>query len=306
MKFRWLLLSPLLVFPVVCPAASKEILELQREVAQLQDNLRTLQSSFDTKMGQLTAQVQQALDAANRTNTALAGLQGGIQEQLRQQGKEVIAPVAGVGSKVDQMLTEFQEVRNSMSDVTTRLGKVEQQIIDLSNQVRTINTPAAPPPSTTPASGAGAPGPTTAGVPPISGDVLYQNAYRDKLGGKSDLALQEFNDYLKYYAEAPLAPAAQFWIGDIYFNQGDFDNALKAFDMVLEKYPANTKTPDALYMKGRTLVKMDRRNAGANEFRELIRRYPGSELATKARAQLKSLGLSASTAGPSRSAARRK
>src|SRR6185436_6547963 len=269
-------------------------------------NLRTLQSSFDTKMGHLTAQVQQALDAANRTNTALAGLQGGIQEQLRQQGKEVIAPVAGVGSKVDQMLTEFQEVRNSMSDVTTRLGKVEQQMIDLSNQVRTINTPAAPPPSTTPASGAGSPGPTTAGVPPISGDVLYQNAYRDKLGGKNDLALQEFNDYLKYYAEAPLAPAAQFWIGDVYFNQGDFDKALKAFDMVLEKYPANTKTPDALYMKGRTLVKMDRRNAGANEFRELIRRYPGSELATKARAQLKSLGLSASTTGASRSAARRK
>ena len=36
--------------------------------------------------------------------------------------------------------------------------------------------------------------------------------------------------------------------------------------------------------------------AGANEFRELIRRYPGSDLATQAKAQLRSLGLSASSA----------
>jgi len=304
MRFRRLLLLILVAFPIICPAVSKEILELQREVAQLQDSLDKLKSSLDTKFGTLTAQLQGAVDASNRTNSTLAAMQGAIQEQLRSQGKEVVAPVAGLGSKVDQMLTEFQEVRNSMSDATTRLGKLEQQILDLSNQVRTMNTPAAPPPSS--GGSASTTSPPTATVPPISGDVLYQNAYRDKLGGKSDLALQEFNDYLKYYGQAPLAPAAQFWIGDIYFTQGDYENALKAFDTVLVQYPANNKTPDAFYMKGRTLVKLDRRNAGAAEFRELIKRYPGSELATKARAQLKSMGLSASSVGASRSASRRR
>jgi tol-pal system protein YbgF len=304
MRFRRLLLLILVAFPVICPAVSKEILELQREVAQLQDSLDKLKSSLDTKFGTLTAQLQGAVDASNRTNSTRAAMQGAIQEQLRSQGKEVVAPVAGLGSKVDQMLTEFQEVRNSMSDATTRLGKLEQQILDLSNQVRTMNTPAAPPPSS--GGSASTTSPPTATVPPISGDVLYQNAYRDKLGGKSDLALQEFNDYLKYYGQAPLAPAAQFWIGDIYFTQGDYESALKAFDTVLVQYPANNKTPDAFYMKGRTLVKLDRRNAGAAEFRELIKRYPGSELATKARAQLKSMGLSASSVGASRSASRRR
>jgi len=292
MNFSRLILAASFAFPIICSAASKEIVELQRDVAQLQDQVRTLQSSFDTKMGTMAAQVQQLTESATRANNALATLQGAIQEQLRQQGKEVMAPVANVGTKIDEMATAFQQVQNSMADVTTRLGKLEQQVMDLSNAVRTINSPAPPPGG--PTTGAGNPGPTTSNVPPISGDMLYQNANRDRLGGKSDLALQEYGEYVRLYGDGPLAPAAEYWVGDLYFAQGDYDDALKAFDQVLERYPANNKTPDALLMKGKTLVKLDKRNAGASEFRELIKRYPGSDAAVKARAQLKQMGLSAS------------
>src|SRR5579872_4743049 len=85
MKFSRLIPAVVFVFPVICSAASKEIVELQRDVAQLQDQVRTLQSAFDIKIGALTVLVQQSVDAANKANTAIAGLQGGIQEQMRQQ-----------------------------------------------------------------------------------------------------------------------------------------------------------------------------------------------------------------------------
>jgi tol-pal system protein YbgF len=209
---------------------------------------------------------------------------------MRQQGKDVVGPVANVGTKIDEMATAFQQVQNSMADVTARLGNLEQQMKDLSNAVRTMQTPAAPPPT----SGSNPSGPTAA-IPP-SGTMLYSNANRDRLGGKFDLALQEFNEYLKYYPDDALAPAAQFWIGNIYFTQGDYDNALKAFDLVLERFPANnSKAPDALYWKGKTLMKLDKRNAAATQFREVIRKYSGSEAAANARLQLKQMGLSAST-----------
>jgi tol-pal system protein YbgF len=293
MKFRRLILAACFAFPITCSAASKEIVELQRDVAQLQDQVRALQSAFDSKMGTMAAQVQQLTDSATRANNALATLQGAIQEQLRTQGKEVMAPVANVGTKIDEMSTAFQQVQNSMADVTTRLGKLEQQMTDLSNAVRTINSPAAPPGQS---SGAGSTGPSSSSsVPPISGDTLYVNANRDRLGGKADLALQEYQQYVKYYGDSQLAPAAQFWVGDIYFNQGDYENALKAFDEVLVRWTANNKTPDAFLMKGKTLMKLDRRNAAATEFRALIKQYPSSEAAAKARAQLRQMGLSASS-----------
>jgi len=292
MKSSRLIAAVVFAFPVLCPAASKEIVELQRDVAQLQDQVRNLQSAFDTKMATLTTQVQQAADAATRTSTALAGLQGAIQEQLREQGKQVVAPVANVNTKIDEMTTAFQQVQNGMADVTSRLGNLEQQMKDLSNQVRTINTPAAAPPS-----GGGSspsPGPASS-VPPIDGKTLYANADRDRLGGKNDLALQEFQQYIQYYGDGPFAPNAQFWVGYIYYSEGDYQNALKAFDEVLVRFSPNQKTPDAYLWKGQTLVKLGQRTAGAKEFNQVIKLYPSSEAATKARAQLRQLGLQASS-----------
>ena len=56
--------------------------------------------------------------------------------------------------------------------------------------------------------------------------------------------------------------------------QNKLDDALREFDMVLEKYPDNNKTPDALYMKGATLVKMGKRTQGKQEFCELVEALP--------------------------------
>src|SRR5216684_265308 len=143
MKFNRLILAALFIFPVICSAASKEIVELQRDVAQLQDQVRNLQSGFDTKLAALTVLVQQAVDSSNKANNALAGLQGGIQEQMRQQGREVVAPVAGLGTRVEEMSTSFQQLQNSMADVSARLTRIEQQMLDLKNAVSTIQNPAA-------------------------------------------------------------------------------------------------------------------------------------------------------------------
>jgi len=111
---------------------------------------------------------------------------------------------------------------------------------------------------------------------------LYSNARRDMSGGKLDLALEEFSDYLKWYGNTDLAPNAQYYMAYIHSSQGDYDNAVKEFDMVLEKYPDNNKTPDSLYNKGLALTKMGRRTDGAQEYRELIQRFPANDLSKRA------------------------
>lgn len=277
MTARALLLSALLFTPTLS-FAQRNIQELQRDVAQLQDMVRNLQQSQNEKMAALTVMVQQALDASNKANTSVAVLDNSIRQTLREQA----APVAGVGAKVDQMSTEFQALRESIADVSSRMSKMQAQMVDINNAVRTINAPAAPPPG----DGAGA-----AGLPPAPAETLYANAQRDRLGGKPELALQGFSDYLKYYPTTDLAPNAQYYIAEIHFSQGDFDSALKEFDMVLEKYPDNNKTADAIFMKGQTLVKMGRRTQGGQEFQALINRFPGSDLAKRACSQLTGMGL---------------
>lgn len=281
MTTRWAALM-LLAAASLCPAQRKEYVELQREIALLGEQVRSLKNTMDEQFNKLNLLVQQAVDAATRANTSVASLDNDLRQRLRDQEASVGRPVAAIGTKVDQLATEFQALRESVAELNRRMGKLELQIVDISTAVRTLQAPPSPP--------AGSGGPPAG----LSAEALYQNALRDKNGGNLELALKEFTDYLQYFGNTELAPNAQFYIGEIYYLRGEMDEAVRAFDLVLEKYPENNKTPDAHYMKGMALLKVGRRNQARDEFYSLIERFPNHELAAKAKAQLKALGLSPS------------
>src|SRR4029077_2784207 len=177
--------------------ANKDIQELQRDVAMLQDQIRNMQRGFDERSASMLTLLQQTLDAVNRTNTAVAVMENRFNDAIKQQQQMVSAPVASVGQKLDQMSEDFRAVRESVLDMNTRMGKLDAKMADLQNLINTIRTPPPPPPpapGATPTDGQAA---TGVGGPPLSADVTYTNASRDYLGGKYDLAMQEFNDYLK-------------------------------------------------------------------------------------------------------------
>ena len=291
MKFPYVGVLALLAMPWTPSfAANREMQELQRDVGILQDQVKALQRSQDEKLTALTVLVQQALDSAGKANTGVAVIQSGFQQNLRDLETKVVAPVAGVNTRIDQMSTDFRTLQQAVADLTTLMGKLQAQLTDLNNAVKLIQTPAAPPPS----SGVPGPGPgASLGSPPMQLNDLYSNANRDRTSGKLDLALQEYSDLLRYYGDSNYAPNAQYYIGFIHFSQGDYDNALKEFDTVLEKYPeaTNSKIPDALFYKGMTLVKLGRRTQGADEFMQLIKRYPNHDLARQACTQRNNMGL---------------
>jgi TolA-binding protein len=293
--------------PTPSSGASKEIQELQRDVAQLQDQLKQLQQSQDRQLAEIRVLVQQSLAAANDANKSVAVIQSGFQQNLRDQESKVVAPVVGLNTRMDQMSQDMRTVQQGMSDLTGLLSKMQTQLSDLNNAVKVIAQPAAPPP---PGAPSGMPGETSAalsgappagGAPTISATDLYNNANRDRAGGKLDLALQEYTDYLRWYGNTDLAPNAQYYIAWIHASQGDYANAVREYDAVLEKYPDNNKTPDAMYGKGVALSRMGRRTDGAREFQELVKRFPSNALASQSCTQLTNMGLkcpSARTAAP--------
>jgi len=296
----WVLIaSPTLAF-----GASKEILELQRDLTQLQQQVKDLQRSQDEKFAALQVLVQQAVDNASRANTAVAVIQSSFQQNIRDTESKVVAPVVGLSSRMDQVSNDMRTVQQAVSDVTGLMSKLQAQLTDLGNAIKVLQAPPPPPPAQSSPGGGAPPVPET---PTISATDLYSNARRDMSGGKLDLALQEFSDYLKWYGNTDLAPNAQFYIAYIHSSQGDYDHAVAEFDMVLEKYPDNNKTADALYNKGLALTKMGRRTDGAQEYRELIQRFPTLDQSKRACDQLKTMGLScgARAAAPAKSAPKR-
>jgi TolA-binding protein len=279
-------------------AASKEIVELQRDLGMLQQQVKDLQRSQDEKFAGLQVLVQQAVDGANKATTSVAVIQSSLSQSLKDQQGQVVGPVVVLNTRMTEMSNDLRTVQQAVSDLASVMSRMQAQLTDLGNAVKLIGTPpAAPPPQSgsTPGGTPGGPGNAGAGtteVPPIQAKDLYDNAMRDKGSGKLDLALQEFADYLKWYGNTDLAPNAQFYIGMIHYGQGNFEAAVKDFDMVLERFHDNNKTPDARLYKGKSLVRMQgHRTEGADEFKELIKRYPDTDSAKLACTELTSLGL---------------
>jgi len=282
--------------------ASKEIMELQRDVAMLQDQVRNLQSTLDQKVAAIQTLTQQSLDSANRTNTAVAVMENRFDETMKKQELSLSAPVANVGQKLDQMSEDFRAVRESVLDMNTRMSKLDAKMADLQNLINTTRSaPAAPPPSV--GGPVAAPGDASSSSAPSSppagmqAESTYTNAFRDYQAGKNDIAIQEFSDYLKYFGNTNFAPDAQYYLADIYYRKQDYNNAMQNFDAVLEKYSDNRRTPDAHYMKGMCMMGLGRNDAAAREFRDVYSRYLDldPDIAAKAKARLREMGLSVGT-----------
>lgn len=289
MSFSRLLFFGIILAPSLLVAQRKEELQsIQRDVAQLQEQMKALQRAQNEKFAALQSMLQQAVDASNKVAAGLTALQHDVNTKFTDQQTKLTAPVATMGSKVDQMSDDFRSVATSVADLVQRMGRLDTKLTDISSAIRTLSAPAAAPPPA--GSAAGNPSGPPAGM---SAESSYQSAFRDYMGGKDDLAMQEFSEYLKWFGQTENAPSAQYYIGMIYYRAKQYADAVKAFDAVLERYPENPKTPEALFYKGVALMQGARRTDAGKVFKEFIARYPRSEHGAQAHQNLKNLGMEA-------------
>src|SRR5260370_28033091 len=197
MKSRSLLVCILLAAPVLAPAASKEIQELQRAVALLQQQIKDLQRSQDEKLVTITELARQAIEAANRASTGVAVITSNLDKNLRDQTDKVTTPVVGMKAQMTQVSGDVRTLQQAVADLTALMSRMQAQLTDISNSIKVMQ---APPVAPHPSSGGGAPGSAAASdMAPMPAQKLYDTARGDYQGGKYDLAVQEFADYLKYY-----------------------------------------------------------------------------------------------------------
>jgi tol-pal system protein YbgF len=277
--------------PAPAGAASKEMIQLQQDVSRLIDSQKALETSVEQKHAVLKTLLEQSLDGVNRLNTNIGGLTQTVQQVQ-----------ANTGNRLDTMGTQMQAVVDNMDELKSRLAKLNQQMAETQSSLQSIDakmgggapqaqpTGGAPPDTATPNTAASAPAPVTSAAPP-SADVLYASARRDLDTGKYDLARQEFQDYLKYYRNTDLAGNAEFYLGEVSFAQGHYQDAVSAYDSVLLDYPKSFKLAAARLKKAMALLELGQQAAGIRELREVVRRHPGTEEARRANAKLHELAV---------------
>lgn len=279
------------VMPVRAHAASKEIIQLQTQVQQLLDMVQRLQSTLDTRFAVLQNLAQQTSDQAVQMGATVNALQ-----------QKMNAENEAINGKLDTGSGQVQSLNDSVDELKTRIAKLEKSIQDMQSQLQNIQTPspggtassagAALPPD---AGAAGAAGMPAMAAPPVSQtpplEQTFQSAMRDYNAAKYKLAASEFQDVIHYYPLDNMAGTAQYYLGEIAYRQKSYDDAVKAYNAVLEGFSGNSKAPAAQLHKGFSLLEMDRREAGIHELRSLIQRYPQTPEAAQARTKLNGMGV---------------
>jgi tol-pal system protein YbgF len=253
----------------IAPAygASKEIIELQTQVEQLQHQMTQMKQSFDERMGVMKNLLEQNTDVTNKVTTAINGLQASINKQQQDrsgQGDQLSGQIQALNDTMDELKVHLTKLSKQLEDMQTAQQSMAAQQAQAQQQAQAIAQAPAP-------------------------DVLYNNALRDYNGAKNDLAIQEFNDYIKFYPNTDLAGNAYFYLAEIQFKAGDYQKAVANYDLVVQNFPSGNKAAAAQLKKGYALLELGKEDEGTQELKHVIQRYPRTNEATQARERLRKL-----------------
>jgi tol-pal system protein YbgF len=245
-----------------------------------------------------------------------------LQVQKQSSSKEEVQSLeASVGKQMDSLLKteadmqvklqdlsgQIEALQAKLEDTNYRLAQLSQQIAATNQELKNARgaTSSAPPgPPAQPLTDNGGGPPSTPPVPDRppgdrgtdrsgGGDpqALYNAAYNDYLKGSYDLALRGFQQYLESFPSTPLAANATYWIGECYYRQRRYRQAIEQYDAVLNRYPRSDKTASALLKKGYAHLELGERSQGVVQLQHVLRQFPTSDEANLARQRLREIGV---------------
>ncbi len=265
-------------------------------VIELMNQVEDLQSEINRLRGQLEVLSNGLENAQKRQRDMYLDLDTRVRRI--EQSAANAAPRADAAPPVSE--AEARPKPASPADLDARIKRVEQgagagNVASVpaapagnSPPVTTtppITQPTAPTPPTRPA-----PPTATAAAAPTSSDQHVRKAYDGGLAayraGDYQGAIAAFDGIVKRYPRDPLAPNAQYWIGDAWFNLRDFKSAAGAQQALINNYPDSPKVPDAILNLGSAYAALGDAAGARRAWEDLITRYPQSDAAEKGRQRL--------------------
>jgi tol-pal system protein YbgF len=123
--------------------------------------------------------------------------------------------------------------------------------------------------------------------PSSTEQAVYSQAFDALKAGSYSVAIAGFKDFMGTYPTSPLAENAQYWLGEAYYVNHDYDAAAGAFRAVLKKWPDSRKAPDALLKLGYTQYAQKQYPAAKATLTDVTQKYPGTDSARLAAERLK-------------------
>ncbi len=248
-----------------------EQISLRKDVAQLKEKLSEMSRDLNAVTGIRDSQ-SSLLTQSSDFSKELQALRGRFDENKYY---------------TDKVIREFRADRELQQ---AKIASLENAVKELRGKPETEKGPA--PEAAKEAAEAAQ---TKPAPPPSPADPqrLYdegQIAFKDKRYGE---ARQKFEKLINDHPKQALVPNAYFWIGESYYVQKKFEDAVLVYETLLKTYPSHDKARGAMLKQAYAFIELGDKKTGKVILERLIEKYPRSseaELAEKKLSEIQPKG----------------
>lgn len=231
--------------------------KMEQQIAQLQQRSQQSNQELGDKLQRQSEELNKLLEEARRLTTSLA--------DSSQKSDKLSADLLMLQGKVEEMQRGLDGLQKQFSDYRANSDtKLEQ----LGNSVSTIKNPPLP----------------------DNPDGLFAEAQHKYDARQFNEARRVFEAFLNRYPNDARAAKAQINIGESYFQEAKYANALVAFRKVIDVFPKSEEVETALFKSGQAFFMIKRCTEARTFFQELLRLYPKTRLKSDANEQIKEIG----------------
>ena len=301
---------------------TKELLGLQRNIYDLNAEMKDLSGKMEA-LEKTTNDLHRQVSTLNGEVKSKVGL---LEKEMETSSQPMRRYQADLGARLDKLQLDVQnltgrfEESKYFSEKTlgatknsqTRLEDLEKRVAALQKNLEGAEKKGEPqagegkPPAEKGEEGKAAAVPASSEPPkevppvkkaeekvpkPVSGpDEAYKRAYDKYTKGDTEGAKKDFKTFLEVYPKSKYSENSHFWLGECYFAEKKYEEAILEFDEVIKKYPKGNKIADALFRQGMAFLEMKDTTNARLILKEVVRRFPQSDQANRARKKLKEIG----------------
>ena len=269
-----LLCGTLLVPAAVGQTQKQQIIQLQRDMALVQDSLRQLDTKISDRLAGVEALLRQATDKQDKHAAGLTV----IERALSSLDDALTEPQRATSAKVDSLAEQFAGLRAMVEETVASIERINGDLRDIKTHLTTL-----PPP------GAGEEGTESDVAEVNASEAIFNGGMADYTRGNIESARDLFLDYLALYPTHSRAAEAQLYLAETYYSAGEYEEAARQFGEVYKKYPLSTQAPDALFRQGMSLLELRSLDEAVEMFESIIERFPGTNPADLSRRELNRL-----------------
>lgn len=233
-------------------ATRGSVQELQAQIAQVKEQVEELRQAQETTTRELA-----------KTVSDLKGLDG--------QMTTLAEAEKGAAQKVDRLEARLGETDEAVRGIRGSLDALSQGVLRRATGPTSAVKAAEPE------------RPQRAGP----AEQLYAAALANFRAHQQGQAVLEFTDFIARFPQHPLVANAQFWIGQAYYEQRDYAQALKEYQKVLDLNSQGGKASDALFQIGLCFRALNDPTRAREAWRQLVEAYPDTEAARQARSLIR-------------------